>query len=335
MKKKSFMGVDVAKRWLDISLYDGTKKSTHENYVRVSNDPAVFKVFKKWCKEKKIKPSSLILCMEHTGIYCLDFCLFLEKEKIDYCMLNPLHLKRGMGLMREKNDKVDAFRIASYCYIHRETLSVSRLSTTTMLRLKDLMAEYKLYMRQKAAHLAQKTDRKNRLQTTTSKRTKQTIDYLEKQIVLIKEEMITHIEKEPAYLKSFKLLNSIVGIGPINAIATILHTNNFLSFDSPRQYACYLGIAPFEHSSGTSIRGRTRVSKMGAKELKANITQAARSAVRHDTEMMVYYVRKKVEGKTHGCIMNAIKFKLICRMFAVIKRATPFIRAEHFINTSA
>ncbi|MFR1133532.1 MAG: transposase [Bacteroides xylanisolvens] len=66
-----------------------------------------------------------------------------------------------------------------------------------------------------------------------------------------------------------RLLNSIKGIGTINAMNTIIHTNNFQAFETARQYACYLGIAPFEHSSGTSIKGKTRGLSHGSKTIES------------------------------------------------------------------
>ena len=85
-------------------------------------------------------------------------------------------------------------------------------------------------------------------------------------------------------------------------------------------------MAPFEHISGTSIRGKTRVSHIANKRIKANLNNAARSAVQNDPELRIYYDRKAKDGKEHGVIMNAIKFKLITRVFAVINRGTPFVR---------
>ena len=81
---------------------------------------------------------------------------------------------------------------------------------------------------------------------------------------------------------------------------TIIHTNNFQAFETARQYACYLGIAPFEHSSGTSIKGKTRVYPTGAKLLKADLSQAANSAIVWDKERVFssiplpYWISHKV-----------------------------------------
>ena len=147
----------------------------------------------------------------------------------------------------------------------------------------------------------------------------------DEEIASVEEEMLQIINSDPSILRNYELLNSIKGIGTINAMNTIIHTNNFQAFETARQYACYLGIAPFEHSSGTSIKGKTRVYPTGAKLLKADLSQAANSAIVWDKEMKEYYERKRKEGKAYGVVLNAVKFKLVGRMFAVVKRGTPFV----------
>ena len=112
----------------------------------------------------------------------------------------------------------------------------------------------------------------------------------------------------------------------VNATMMILCTNNFEGITNARSFACYCGVAPFEYSSGTSIRGKTKVSHLANKKMKTDLTNAARSAVVHDPEMRIYYKRKRAEGKAYGTVMNAVKFKIITRAFAVIKRGTPFVK---------
>ena len=106
----------------------------------------------------------------------------------------------------------------------------------------------------------------------------------------------------------------------------VVYSNNFQGFTDARKHACYSGVAPFENSSGTSINGKTRVSHLANKRLKSNLSNGARSAVQNDPELRLYYKRKAKEGKEHGVIMNAVKFKLITRVFAVVNRGTPFVK---------
>ena len=105
---------------------------------------------------------------------------------------------------------------------------------------------------------------------------------------------------------------------------TIAYTENFTSFPSSRSYAVYVGVIPFDHSSGTSIKGRKRVSHLANKELKSELTQAAKSAMQWDKELKEYASRK-LEKKDYGVVVNNVKFKLILRMFAVVKRGTKYV----------
>ena len=112
MEKKWFIGIDISKK-LDVVIYVPTKKHADEtNYERFLNKEEGYKSLLCWLKKKNMAKKRLVISMENTGIYSFDLCLFLEAASIDYCSFNPLHLKRSLGLVRGKNDRVDAERIA-------------------------------------------------------------------------------------------------------------------------------------------------------------------------------------------------------------------------------
>ena len=109
------------------------------------------------------------------------------------------------------------------------------------------------------------------------------------------------------------------GIGKQTAIATIVATNNFNKFDNPRKFACHIGCAPFRYQSGTSLNSRNKVSQRANKNLKKTYHMAAISTLRTTGELRQYYDRKVEEGKHKMSVINAIRSKLIHRVFAVIK----------------
>ena len=113
----------------------------------------------------------------------------------------------------------------------------------------------------------------------------------------VEKDMEEAVKADVEVMTNYSLLTSIKGIGPVNAVAAIVSTDNFRAFDNPRQYACYIGVAPFPNTSGTSVRGRTRVSKLAMADIKAKITQAALSAITYDSEMAEYYSRKNWAGE--------------------------------------
>lgn len=331
MKKKWFIGIDISKKTLDVVIYVSSKKhSESENYRQLSNDKEGYVGLLSWFKKRRILRDEVVIGLEHTGTYSFDLRLFLETHKVDYCAFNPLHLKRSLGLVRGKNDKVDAERIAYFTYLHREELTYCRLSGSAILRLQELSAERKRFITQQAGYKALLTDNNKHPQTSTLRRAKNMVEVLEEEIKSVEEDMNALIKQDPSIAKNYQLLTGIKGIGSINAISTIIHTNNFEAFETARQYACYLGIAPFDHSSGTSIKGKTQVSHIGAKLLKADLSQAAKSAIVWDKELKEYYERKIKEGKAFGVVLNAVKFKLVCRMFAVVRRGTPFVELNTY-----
>ena len=332
MKKDHYIGVDISKKTIDVAIYVKSKNSKdtypHETF---ENSSSGFNKMSKWLRKQGIALSKSLFCMEATGSYTYELCLFLEKLDIAYSIQSPLHLKRSFGLAHGKNDKVDASRIAYYAYLHREDIKESKLASDSVRKLKSLLAERKSLVVEIARCKAQlKEVGAHTPESGTVKRTQALQVFLEAQVEAIEEEMTQTIECDEKLNKNYRLLLSVDGIGIVNAINTIIATHNFEMFDNARQYASYIGVAPFEHSSGTSVKGRTHVEP-GAKMLKADLTGAVRTCINHDKEIKKYYERKMAEGKAYGVVANAIKFKLLLRMFAVIKRQTPFVRKPDFI----
>ncbi|MDE6265014.1 MAG: IS110 family transposase, partial [Paramuribaculum sp.] len=140
------------------------------------------------------------------------------------------------------------------------------------------------------------------------------------------------IKSDDSINTNYELLTSIPGIGLVNAIVTIISTGNFTRFQTARQYAKFTCVSPLSNQSGTSIRGGDHVSHAGHSEIKSLLTEGALSAVHNDAQLKAYYERKRAQGKSHGCVMNAVKFKLICRMFAVIGRQRAYVNTEGYRN---
>ena len=106
----------------------------------------------------------------------------------------------------------------------------------------------------------------------------------------------------------------------ITAVNLITTTNEFLSITEAKKYACYSGVAPFEHSSGSSVRGKTKVSHMANKKTKTLLHLAALSAIQVKGEIKEYYKRKVEQGKNKMSVLNAVRNKIIQRVFACVKK---------------
>ncbi len=112
----------------------------------------------------------------------------------------------------------------------------------------------------------------------------------------------------------------------------IVLSNGFLSFKNSRKFATYAGIAPFPYESGTSIKGKTKVSHLANKKIKTLLSSCATSAIRCNPEMKAYYNRKLEEGKHKMSIINAVRNKILSRIFAVVNRGTPYINTYKFAS---
>jgi len=233
-----------------------------------------------------------------------------------------------MGLIRGKSDKIDAARIAEYGYTKRDKLIPERGVSKVLQRLKMLNTSRELLVRQRAGLKCGIKEFQNIgipekdlvLQSQI-----QVIKALDKQIGKLENEIKRLIDQEETLTKNFNLLNSIIGVGPVVAVAAIIKTQNFSRFENARKFACYCGTAPFEHTSGTTIRGKTRVSHLADKRMKSLLDLAAKSAINSDKELMAFYRRRLELGKGKTSTINIIRNKIIYRMFAVIKRQTPFV----------
>lgn len=327
IKKKHFVGVDISNDTLDFAILE---EKTYGKYKekRVQNSISGCDSILEWFDKKGVKIEDCLLCMEHTGTYGLLLFAWLSQLGIDFCVEPGLQIKRSLGMTRGKNDKIDARRIAEYCYTSRAKLKLFKMSSVLVLQIKQLLT-----YRDQAVRI--RTSLKNSIKShkqyekvsglkviaeQIAKQIKQQdelIDNIEKQIIDL-------IESDPAMKKNFELITSIKGISLIIASFMIVTTNNFTSFENGRKYACYAGIAPFEYRSGKSIKTKAKVSNLGYKKMKTLLSNGANSAKLYDPQIKAYYNRKIAEGKEHKLIINSISCKLVNRAFAVVKRQTPY-----------
>ncbi len=161
---------------------------------------------------------------------------------------------------------------------------------------------------------------------------KKLVSSLDKQISIIEDEMKEIIRGDDKLKLFFDLMTSISGIGSQTALYMIVLTEGFTRFNNSRAFASYSGIAPFPNSSGTSIRGKTKVSNLANKKMKSLLDLAAKSAIQYNQEMKQYYERRIEEGKPKMSTINIIRNKLVGRIFAVINRGTPYVNTMKYAS---
>jgi len=245
-----------------------------------------------------------------------------------------------MGIQRGKSDKADAQMLARYAYLYRDEIQLSQLPSQALLKIQHLIAYRQRLVKSKVAlevsakELAAFTDKQ--FSARIVKDSERHIKQLQESIVSIDKQLEQVIKEDQEVHRVYKLATagrprSVTGIGLQTAAMMILHTSCFSSFDTWRQFACYSGTAPFEHSSGTSIRdgpprGKTRLSKVGNMKMKALLSNGASAAIQSDNEFSTYYNRKIADGKPKLVALNGVKNKMISRVFAVVQKGKPYVK---------
>ena len=324
----------MSKDFFDVAYLQVCQKSSKQKKAiylgRYPNETRGFQQMLSDLKKLGLTPdSNWFICFENTGIYSKALLEWLTSKKIACREENALKIAKSLGIRRGKDDKIDAKAICHYAFEKRDTIQPSALPDPDVIKLRKLLSRRELLVRQKRAlEVSFKEQRhalKQDLLDILQSQNNELIAIYEKQIGEIESEIEQVIKNDKKMSGNNNLAQSVVGIGPIIAANMIAATENFTCFESSRQFACYSGIAPFPNRSGKQ-KGKNSVSHLANKKIKALLSNAANAAILYDNQIRLYYERKLKEGKQKGIVINAVKNKLIHRIFAVIKRQKPYVR---------
>jgi transposase len=278
--------------------------------------------------KQKLNIPDVVIVMEHTGLYSCMLEEFLHQSSIAFAKISGLAIKRSMGLVRGKSDKIDAQRIAQYGFEKQKMLRLESVPNEKLKELQLLYSTRAKLVRQRAGLIATVQEYQNTLQLKKTDLALgsqlRIIKSLDQEINRLNEAIDACIKTDEKISNNYSLLQSIKGVGPVLALAMIIKTGNFTRFANSRKFASYAGTAPFEHRSGTSIRGRTKVSHLADKSIKTLLDLSAKSAIQHDKELHEYYLRRVDAGKSKMSTINIVRNKILYRIFAVINRQTPY-----------
>jgi transposase len=318
-----FIGIDVSKAKLDCCLLLDTA-----NYKRraksVSNSKIGIAELLAWCAKYNVDPSELHAILEGTGVYHEQAALALFDNGVTVSIVNPAQVKdfgRSLGI-RTKTDGVDSFVLARYGASHKP-----RAWTPPAQEARTLQA---LLSRREA--IVQDLQReRNRLEkadaTDTPPLIRQSlvdsIAFLEKQLAKLQHDIDDHINTHSNLKADRDLLISIPAVGPQvgNHLLAVMHNHEF---QSAEQLAAYLGLVPVERQSGTSLRGRPRLSKAGPAHIRAVLYMAAIVATQHNPHLKALYQRLQDRGKTKMSALGAVMRKLVHLCFGVLKTRQPY-----------
>ncbi len=328
-KVTNFVGIDISKLSFDAAIIsDGqTDNITHKTF----NKRTEFNDFIQWLEDFNVHlNSTTVVCMEFTGLYNASLLKALLNEQAQVWMIMPMDMKHSGGLQRGKSDKIDAQRIALYALRHKDKIQLYEPLHETTEQLKQLLAQRERLVdsltRLKVPVEELKQEGFTQLAKQLEQSLKAALKGLETSIADTNAAIKKVIATNTSVAGQVEQLTSIPGIGLITALSLIVYTNGFKRLCNAKKLACYCGVVPFEHSSGSSVRGKHRLSYMANKKLKTLLHMAALAAIKSDGEIQNYYLRKVNEGKNKMSVINAVRNKLIHRAVAVIREERLFIK---------
>jgi len=317
---KHILGIDVAKAKLDVALRrpDGKLRSKV-----VDNNPEGFAVLSAWLQ--KLGVTELHACLEATGIYWEAVAAYLAEGGYTVSVVNPAQIKAfgAAQLVRTKTDKADAQLIAAFCAA--QCPEPWQAPTPAIRELRALVAR-------RHALDAMRTQEKNRLPVARDAvrgGIEAHLDYLEQAMAEVEALIREKIDNDPDLKQQRELLDSIPGLGDKTIPVLLSYYGGALRFEKAKEAAAFAGLDPRQHESGSSVRGKPRLSKVGHSALRRALYMPAMVAITKTRWGRTFRDRLKASGKPPMVIIGAMMRKLIHVAFGVLKSGKPFNPALH------
>jgi transposase len=310
-----YLGIDVAKAKLDCALRTPDGKYKHKV---VDNNPKGFTALSEWLgKQGAVQPH---VCMEATGVYWEAVAEFLANKELIVSVVNPAQIKAygASRLVRTKTDKVDAQLIAEFCGERRPAPWQAPSRSEQMLRALVLRLEALQTMR---------TQESNRLEVARAivqADIVSHIEWLDQQIKELLQKIRDHIDNDPDLKRRQALLDSIPGVGERTIALLLAFCMHPGRFANARQAAAFAGLDPRQHESGTSVKGKPRLSKVGHAFLRKALYMPAMVTLYKTDWGRRFRDRLAAAGKPPKLIIGAMMRKLVHVAFGVLKSAEPF-----------
>lgn len=314
-KYSETFGIDISK---DVFDCYGSK----QGHLQFKNDELGFKKF------HKMLPENSLVVMEATGYYHYRFAQYLHSQNVDVSVVNPLSVKRfiQMRLAKVKTDKSDAKAICEYG-ISQEVPLYNALT--------DVQSECLQLFRLMDNLLKTRTATKNKIHGEkvlgipskhVFKSLKKIKKFLDKELKGIDQKLLSLVKQEQQ--EQLSLLQSIPGIGVKTALFLIIITDGFTKFETASQLCSYVGITPTIRESGSSVRGRARISKVGNRKLRNLLFLCSFSAYKHNKGCREIFERITNKGKSKKLALIAVSNKLLKQCFAIAKSGNPYDAAH-------
>jgi len=301
-----FFGIDISKDVFDVA-------ASNEKYYQFSNSYKGFKSF------LKLLDNTSHCVMESTGYYHYRLAYFLLEHHIRVSVENPLSVKRfiQMKLSKIKTDKSDAKMICKYA--QQVTLNLWEGHSKNQLASFQLMSLLEVYIKQSTSlknkiHGEQTLGTPSKLILTSLKRS---LKNLEKEMLLIEKKLVELVKIE--HQEMLTRLESIPGLGRKTSIMLIVLTDGFKRFSKANELCSFSGLTPIIRQSGTSVKGKSRISKIGNKKLRNLLFMCSFTACKHNKSCKSLYDRIVAKGKSKKLALIAVCNKLLKQAFAIAK----------------
>jgi len=308
------LGIDIAKNKFDVALFRNGKYKTKS----FDNKPSGFVSLATWLKQHDA--TAVHACMEATSTYADGLARYLFDVGHTVSVVNPARIKAfgESELLRTKNDKTDAKLIARFCESQKPAAWQPDPPEVEHLRLLGRRRDVLISMR------TQEVNRLGGSDDAVNESIQKVVTFLDQQIEQITKSIKDHIKNNPDLKKKRDLLKSIPGVGDITIEVILSEVNGFEGFDTIEQVVAYMGLSPKEKSSGTSVKGKSSICKIGNARLRKVLYMPALSAIQHNPFVKALYTRLIAKSKNGMIIACACMKKLVHIIYGVIKTGKPF-----------
>jgi transposase len=322
---KLILGVDISKGWFDVVLtsFDGSVAEVHEQFT---NDKKGFEKLIKWITRvlKGEESYSITTCMEATGSYWKKLAKFLFDNAITVYVVNPARIKayHKSEQQRSKTDKIDAGVIGRFFKAQWEKL---QLWVPPRYELVELQS----YVRTRTA-LVEARSRftcmtKSQIRLNSQKYLNDQIDFLTANIKELEDSIEKLIERDVEFRTLSECGRSLgKGIGPVTISTLIAEYREFVEFHDAKQAVAYAGLDVSLYDSGSSVRGKPRISKQGNSQVRRILYLAAEQAAHRNPALMPLYKRLVAKGLTKKAAIVACARKILELLFMLMKGKKKF-----------
>lgn len=314
------VGIDVAKRKLDTAVQINGKIKSKV----FANTPAGHADLIQWLLDRGAAPHATHVCMEATGPYSETTAIALVEAGWRVSVVNPARIKGfAQGeLARNKTDRADAALLVRFCAAMQPSLWTPPPAAWRELRAWVDRLQALKDMRQQESNRLEAHQASGQVQLV--KAVQVHLDWLDRQIAELERDINDHIDRHPELKRDAELLRSIPGLGDTTVAKVLAYAGDVRRFASAKALAAFIGVTPRQRLSGSSVKGRTMMSRTGHADLRRALYMPGLVARRHNPALKTFGDRLNAAGLAPKAVVGAVMRKLAHLIYGVIKSGKPF-----------